>query len=171
MFLAVLRRVPEDTSSVTTGDMMCRSIIHRYCPEWSDGYVYRLVLLSWHRADGTEVRSESYRYTRVNDHPMPTATQRTIYLDRSKENFTSAKVAWLTMTNTYSYLPESTVVREGEYSDSTWTHYNSARQIISKSEMSSDGTQRTSRVSTPLKHGGSVFRDSPQDGEEHIFEP
>lgn len=113
-----------------------------------------LLSRSWHRADGTEVRSESYRYTRVNDHPMPTATQRTIYLDRSKENFTSAKVAWLTLTNTYSYLPESTVVREGEYSDSTWTHYNSARQIISKSEMSSDGTQRTSRYTYPSDHSG-----------------
>ena len=113
-----------------------------------------LLSRSWHRADGTEVRSESYRYTRVNDHPMPTVTQRTIYLDRSKENLTGATVAWLTLTNTYSYLPESAAVRDGAYSDSTWTRYNPDRRIISKSVMSSGGTQRTNRYTYPSDHPG-----------------
>lgn len=112
----------------------------------------RLLSRSWHRADGSEVRSETYRYTRVSDKPMLTATQRLVFFSTDPSNFIYAPTAWLTKTSTYSYLPESTVVREGEYSDSSQVRYNSSRQVVSESVVAGDGLTRTMNLTYPTDY-------------------
>ncbi|MCQ2145078.1 MAG: RHS repeat protein [Bacteroidales bacterium] len=109
----------------------------------------KLLSRSWHRADGTEVRSESYRYIRVNDNSLLTATQRMVYFSSNPYNVTSAVIGWLTYTNTYSYMLASTVTREREYCDSTWRSYSPSRRVVSESVMSSDGDPRVTTYTYP----------------------
>lgn len=111
-----------------------------------------LLSRSWHRADSSEVRTESYRYTRVNDHPMVTATQRTIYMNHNPSNVISATVGWLTMTNTFSYLLSSTEVHEGDYSEHSFASYNDSRMVVSQSVLSSGSSPRTTSFTYPSDH-------------------
>lgn len=112
----------------------------------------RLLSRTWHRADGSEVRSEEYRYVRVNDHPMITAIQRQTIMGSSPEYICIANSAWLTHTNTYSYLLESTVVHDGLYSDSTSVSYNNSRQIVSEVMQASDGQEKKTFYTYPSDH-------------------
>ena len=103
----------------------------------------KLMSRTWCKGDGTEVKSEVYRYARINDRNIPTATQRTVFINSDPAYLIQLSMAWLTSTNTSSYMLVSTTVREGDYSDSTWTCYNQRRQPTSESVLASDGTRRT----------------------------
>lgn len=109
----------------------------------------RLLSKVWFDADGKELKSETYRYVRVNDNPMPTATQKIVYLNTDPADLVSASLAWLTNTNTYSYMVSSAKVCEGAYSDSTKIRYNLSRQVVSESAVSSAGGYKMTLYTYP----------------------
>lgn len=109
----------------------------------------KLLSRKWYNADNTLVREEEYHYARVLNGSFPTATQRIIYFSTDPQAVYSAAVGWLTLTNTYSYLPVQVVTRENGYEESTSTTYNSAKLKQTERTVTSDGHFRVSNYLYP----------------------
>lgn len=112
----------------------------------------KLLSKSWYKDDGTLLREEKYKYRRINDGFLTTATQRVVNLNINQGNPYTAPMGWLTRTYTYRYLPESVVVHEGAYSDSTSMAYNSSLLLTSRAKTTSTGSQSIESYSYPSDH-------------------
>ena len=101
-------------------------------------------------------RKETWRYERVRDASLITATQEVLILCADPEYFSATTIGWLTQTPLYSYFPVEEKVYEytsgGTLVSSVFHSYNDSRLLVRDSTLRSDGTAVVRRFTYPADH-------------------
>lgn len=127
------------------------------CP-YSSNSAERGKLLSktWLTSTGEELRKETYRYARVRNGALTTATQRMVYFCLDPFNSITAPVGWLTHTYTYAYMPVEVNITEDGHTRCTSMSYNDSFLKTTEIETLSDGGTRMRLLTYPCDHGDSL---------------
>ena len=131
--------------------------VHSHVPFTSNS-AERGQLLSkeYYKSDRTLERKETWRYERVRNDSLTTATQEVIFFSADPQSTVSASIGWLTRTQLYSYLPVEEKVFEytssGTLVSSIFHSYNDSRLPVRDSTLRSDGTSLVQRYTYPADH-------------------